>query len=181
MSEEETLCFYDQNFLSMHPLSSSNVMEYFSTSQFYDRRSLNEILKMQSQFANIDISHRLTTTPGFYYCLEHEAENLYLIAKKEFDGKRTVILRMYYCMFGYIYCAPTIRSVSEARIADCLSHLNDALDKYEEKKKFDWVKGFVFREAIKDGNEDRQEVKFMFEVLHEFDIQKGPRDDVRSL
>lgn len=169
---EEELCFYDQNFLAMHPLTSSNVIEYFSTSQFYDRSSLNEILKMQSQFANIDISHKLTTTPGFYYCLEHEEENLYLIAKKRFDGETTVVLKMYYCMFGYIYCAPTTRSVSEARIADCMSHLSDALDRYEEKKRFDWLKGFRFREDTRDSANDKQEAKFMFEVLHEFDIQE---------
>lgn len=168
MLNEESICFYDQNYLCLKPLSNENILEYFSISQFYNKQSLNEILKMQSQFANIDISNKLTTTPGFYYCLEDSKENFFIIAKKEFDGRKTVICKLYYCIFGYIYCVPTSKMVSDARTADLLYLLNEALNKYEEIKKFDYIKGFNFNTKLKDENFDLKETKFFLEVLHEF-------------
>jgi len=171
MLEEEYLCFYDQNFISTYGLSSSNIVDYFSSSQFYNRQCVNEILKMQSQFANIDISDKLTSTIGFYYILEHQADNLFVIAKKEFDGYTTIVLKVYYCMFGYIYCAPTLKSISDARTIDCLSHLNDALDKYEQKKKFSWLRGLEFKDKREDNEKNKEDTKLMFEIFHEFCIK----------
>ena len=169
MADEEHVCAYDQNFLAASPLTSANIMEYFSNFQFYERGCLNEILRMQSQFANIDISHRLTTTPGFYYILEHEAPGLFVIAKKEFDGARTTILRLYYCIHGYIYVAPSARAISESRMIDALWHLSEALDRYEEQKRFSWLQGFQFRREQRTEEADAKEAKFVLEALHDFE------------
>lgn len=172
--EEESLCFYDQNFLDQAPLTAENIIRYFSLSPFYDKGCLNEILKMQSQFANIDISHKLTTLPGFYYILEHNVQDLFVISKKNNTGQRTSTLRMYYCISGYIYCAPTVRAVSESRIVDSLSYLNEALDKYEEMKTFDWLKGFRFRTEEGDRQAQDGDIKFVFETLHDFELKNKP-------
>lgn len=169
MADEEHVCAYDQNFLAAHPLTAANIIEYFSIFQFYDRGCVNEILRMQSQFADIDINHRLTTTPGFYYILEHEAPGLFVIAKKEFDGSRTAILRLYYCIHGCIYSAPSARAISESRMTDALWHLSDALDRYEDQKRFSWLQGFQFRQEQKTDGADAKEVKFALEALHDFE------------
>lgn len=169
MADEESLCFYDQNFLAAQPLCAANVMEYFATSQFYDRGCVNEILRMQSQFASIDIQHRLTTTPGFYYVLEEEADELFVIAKKEFDGHGTSMLKAYYCMHGHIYCAPTARAVSEARIIDGLWQLNEALDQYEALKRYGWQHGPLFREEQRPLEDTATEINFVLEALHDFE------------
>lgn len=169
MVDEEFVCFYDQNFILQHPLTAANIIDYFATSQFYDRTCLNEILKMQSQFANIDINHRLKTTPGFYYTLEHEADGLFIIAKNEFENQQTTLLKLYYCIHGHIYCAPTTKALSESRLIDSLWYLNEALDKYEEQKKFKWLEGFQYREERKPQGSDDKEVKFVLETLHDFE------------
>lgn len=172
MSKEEYTCFYDQNFLNENGLNDANIIQYFSLSQFYDKQCLNEVLKMQSQFANLDISDKLTTSIGFYYILEYSTDNLHIISKKEYDGEKTVILRTFYCMFGYIYISPTIKAISDARIIDTLSYLNDALDKYEELKKFNWINGFTFSNPEITDEAQLNDIKFLNEVLHEFMTSK---------
>ena len=169
--EEETLCFYDPNFIAQQPLTAQNIIEYFSTSQFYDKTCLNEILKMQSQFANINLLDKITETMGIYYILEFSAEGLFLIAKKENNGQKTVILKMYYCIFGYIYCAPTIKMLSDSRTIDCLLSLNSAIDKYVKRKSFNWLKGVEFKKEEKNQNQDQNDIKFLFETLHEFECK----------
>lgn len=167
--EEESICFFDQNFIARQPLTPQNVIEYFSSSQFYDRICLNEILKMQSQFANIDISDKITKVVGIYYSLEFSADNLFVIAKKDNNGHKTVIIRMYYCISGYIYCAPTMKSVSDCRAIECLFHLNSAIDKYRKRRSFNWVKGLQFRKDDKIKEVNQNDVKFLFEILHDFE------------
>lgn len=174
--EEELLCFYDQNFLAQTPLTPENIVKYFSLSPFYDKSSLNEILKMQSQFANIDVSHKLTTLQGFYYVLEHSSTDLFIIARKNNTGQRTTIQRMYYCIHGYIYCAPTVKAISDSRSVDSLSYLNDALDKYEEMKTFDWLKGFRFRAEEGDEVVKADDIKLVFETLHDFELRNKTRE-----
>lgn len=169
--EDESICFYDQNFLAQNQLSKDNIMQYFSFSPFYDKNSLNEILKMQSQFANIDISDKLTTLRGFYYIVEDEKPDLFIIARRNNNGSTTTTTRMYYCMYGYIYCAPTVKSISDARMIDTLLHFNKALDKYEEMKSFDWIKGFEFRRKEDKSKKSEEDIKFVLEALHDFELK----------
>lgn len=172
MQSEEHTCFYNQNFIAVNPLTKDTIIEYFSLSQFYDRGCINEILKMQSQFANIDISHKLTTTVGFYYILSEEFDNLFIIEKREFDGNKTFVLKVYYCMFGYIYTAPTAKSISECRIIDSFFRLNSALLAYEEKKKFNWLSGFQFKNESEIKEKDEKDKNFMLEILSEFELNR---------
>ncbi len=54
-SEEAQLafvCFRDVSWLQCFELNASSALEYFSMSQFYDRTSNNEVLRMQSRFTD---------------------------------------------------------------------------------------------------------------------------------
>ncbi|KAM0680557.1 Mediator of RNA polymerase II transcription subunit 6 [Glugoides intestinalis] len=167
--EDESKCFYDQAFLAQCNLTIENVMVYFALSPFYDKSSLNEILKMQSQFANIDISHKLTQLPGFYYTVDYSAHDLFIIVRKENRNNKTTITRVYYCMCGHIYCAPTIKAISDSRTIDILQYLNKSLDKYEEMKTFNWIQGFQFKKDDENVKANAEDIKFVFEALHDFE------------
>lgn len=46
------VCFRDVSWLQAFELTNASVMEYFSYSQFYERTSNNEVLKMQARYIN---------------------------------------------------------------------------------------------------------------------------------
>lgn len=167
--DEESICFYDPNFIAQAQLSPENIIQYFSLSPFYDKGCLNEILKMQSQFANIDISHKLTSLQGFYYILENTSQDLFVIAKKKNNGIKTTTVKTYYCIHGHFYCAPTVKAMSDSRLVDSLSYFNEALDLYEKMKKFDWLKGFQFRDDEGESKAKEEDIKFILETLHDFE------------
>ena len=173
MLKEDQTCFFNQNYLQSSTLSPETVLDYFSLSQFYEKSSVNEILKMQSIYANIDISVFLSTTVGIHYNLEYNKDDFYIIAKKEFDGTNTIVHKLYYCMFGYIYTAPSASAVSKCRLIDSLWHLNEALDIYEDKKRFNWISGFSFTEEPAAVNQNDKENKIMLDILHEFEAKKN--------
>lgn len=164
--EDTHLCFYDPNFLQTQGLTADNVLVYFSMSQFYDRTCVNEVLKMQSQFAAIDIAHHLTTTVGVHYALESSAEGLFVIAKRMFDGTATRTLRVYYCLNGYVFCAPSAAAVAEHRLAALLWHLDSALDAYERLRPTGWLGGAPVP-AARGGARDVVEALYDFKKWRE--------------
>lgn len=162
MINEDEICFYDSAFISCQGLTRDNILEYFRNSQFYERTCVNEILRMQTQYTELDINSRLRTTIGVYYVVEHEANNLFVIAKMKFDGKNTETKKIYYSIFGYIYAAPLVKNVLESHMIDGLWHLNNALNKYTEINKLVWLK----KNDEKYDNSD--ELKRNLEILHDF-------------
>lgn len=56
-----SVSFKDTNFLQMCGLFDYNVLEYFSLSQFYDKSCLNEQIKMQARFNELQV-HALDRT-----------------------------------------------------------------------------------------------------------------------
>ncbi|KAI4290812.1 mediator of RNA polymerase II transcription subunit 6 [Pancytospora philotis] len=169
MVDEEHICFYNQNFLAGQPLTADNAIEYFASSTFYDKRCTNEILRMQSQFSAIDTRDKLHTIVGFYYALEHAAQDLFVIAKKEYTGAATRTLQLYYCLHGYIYVAPTTRALSESRMIGALVHINEALDMYEAQKRFSWLEGFQFRKGREVKEREGDEIRFVSEAMYDFE------------
>lgn len=163
MLNEDEICFYDANFIAAQPLDSSNILEYFRNSQFYDHGSINEIVRMQSQFTKLEISSNELNMAGFYYSVEYEKDNLFVIAKKESNGTSSSIIKLYYCMHGYIYVAPSLKKVLEARTIDGLWYLNESLNKYSEIKNLQWLI------TTKEEYDDSKEVKMGMQILHEYE------------
>ncbi|KAL6121095.1 hypothetical protein NUSPORA_02050 [Nucleospora cyclopteri] len=167
--DEDNILFFDSLFLQNTPLNSNTVLEYFSTSPFYDRTCNNEVLKMQSQFANIDIKSQLRKLEGIFYSVEEESQNtLFIINKHENTGGNVSLIKMYYVMHGYIYACPTIDSLSDAKLIETLWQMNNAMDLYEEKKEFDFLTGPVFSKEEIDKQEGEVDKSLLLETIKDF-------------
>ncbi|KAI5188413.1 mediator of RNA polymerase II transcription subunit 6 [Nematocida sp. AWRm77] len=128
----ENTCFRDPVWLQHNSLTQSNVLVYFSFSQFYDRNSNNEVLRMQTiNNPNIDADSFLTKMTGVQYCVHHEeAPFLFVIKKCErLSPEKLLVLDYFYVMHGTIYQAPTEKEVSRTRytnmVFSMMSTLND--------------------------------------------------------
>src|SRR5436853_5106924 len=68
------------------PLTNCPVLEYFSTSPFYDRQSNNQVLKMQSQFTALglgDLNQRLSLMRGVEFVVHAEyPPDMWIIRKQ---------------------------------------------------------------------------------------------------
>lgn len=116
----------DRTWLTHFPLNEHTVMDYFSLSQFYDRRCNNELVKMQ----NLDpvllqtmagIEYKLTGTP---------APGLFIITKsrRSLNPASLEPLANYYVHEGNVYQSPTLHSVLSTRILQSLHHLRNAFN-----------------------------------------------------
>lgn len=65
-------------------MNTNKVLEYFTQSPFFDRRSNNAALKMQSQFHNFgDVNEALKKMRGTEFVLvSDKAPDLWIIAKR---------------------------------------------------------------------------------------------------
>lgn len=65
-----TVTFKDTGFLQMFGLNEMNVLEYFAQSQFYDPLCINEQLKMQARFNELEAQQLdMTTMKGVEFTL----------------------------------------------------------------------------------------------------------------
>lgn len=171
----ENICFRDQSFLNTTPLTEYTILEYFSTSQFYDTSCTNEVLKMQTKFGDTTSAHTLQDLNGIQYILHeyNDDRSLFIIYKinrygiDDFD-----VLVVYYVMFGNIYQSPINHSLFNGRLVNHFYLINEVLDLYEENLKFDMFKGFfisvddIEHDVMK--SEKKDETEFFFNVLDEF-------------
>lgn len=128
----DNICFVDHVFLSSNPLTSENILDYFSTSPFYDKSSVNEILKMQNQYRGIStLQQDVSKHKGVFYVLDHcNTDNtLFVIRQSDND----VNLAYFYVIHGHIYKAPTNNKIFNTRINDIYWYLNEILDSYLDK------------------------------------------------
>lgn len=177
--EEEKIVFYEPLFLQNNPLNPETVMDYFSMSPFYDRESINEILKMQSTFTKIDIKEHLNRIEGIFYELnESESiieKDLYVISKNENINGSVTLLKAYYVMFGYIYTCPSVDLYSDTKMIDILSRMNSMLDLYESNKRIDFIRGVTLKREKENPQEDKMDMGFFIETMREFVYENRPK------
>ncbi|KAF7684617.1 Mediator of RNA polymerase II transcription subunit 6 [Astathelohania contejeani] len=168
----DSICFRDEYWLSVNVLNEQTALDYFATSQFYDKQCNNEILRMQTQFSNLsEIKNRLEEMEGIEFMLANFSENLFIIHKIQRRSKYNwSVISVYYILFGNIYMAPTNLSIYKARIANSLFYLNEAIDLYLERWKFDPFKGVSFGENNRGSvqNEDDEEIVFAAKIINDF-------------
>ncbi|ORD97405.1 MED6 [Hepatospora eriocheir] len=165
--------FYCPEFINTNPLTKENILEYFSYSPFYDEFSLNQIFKMQSRFAQINIDKFMNQTKGiFYEVIESNSENtLFIIIKKENVSINNKIvsnnLTVYFSILGYVYRAPTLELLENKAIITMLYNLSKALDLSEKSKRYDFLKGRIF-ESNDTIEVNEEENRFLLNTLQEF-------------
>ncbi|POW10323.1 hypothetical protein PSTT_06134 [Puccinia striiformis] len=123
------------------PLNESNAIDYFALSPFYDRKSTNQVLRMQSMFSGqpkmdpASEQEALRRFVGIEYALvlsrpEPDREGgLFVIEKrdrKSYDEYHPIA--SYYILKTSIYQAPSLYSTLSARVLTSLSALKELLE-----------------------------------------------------
>ncbi|ORD94783.1 MED6 [Enterospora canceri] len=170
-TNEMKLFFFEPLFLQNNQLNNETVLDYFSISPFYDKESLNEIIRMQSQHTKINMHEHLKRMNGIYYEVDKTLtrdNNLFIIYKKENKpGREAQLITAYYVMFGYIYASPSIDYLSENRVVEILWKMNNCLDLYETNTRFDFLRGVCSYDTNQvEKNED--DVKLLVDSIREF-------------
>ncbi|CBQ67922.1 conserved hypothetical protein [Sporisorium reilianum SRZ2] len=121
-----------------HPLTESNVMSYFATSPFFDRRSNNEQIRMQN-IANglapgMGMGARQEETElrrftGLEYVLVHARPPACFVVQKRWRSSpsEATPLAAYYIINDSIYQAPDLYSVLATRLQSTVYGLKSSL------------------------------------------------------
>ena len=111
-----------------HPLTEHNVMAYFATSPFFDRRSNNEQIRMQNIANGIQNltggmgakqeEQELKRFTGLEFVLVHSREPTCFVVQKRWrtSPTETTPLAAYYVINDSIYQAPDLYSILATRL-----------------------------------------------------------------
>lgn len=141
------------------PLNETNAMEYFSHSPFYDRRSTNQVLRMQSMFSGqppLDATaekEALKKLVGIEYSLvvskpEDDREGgLFVIEKRDRKNpEESYPITSYYILKTCIYQSPSFHAALSCRLLTSLSSLSDLLDLARSRKPiYDPQQGYAWK------------------------------------
>ncbi|PLW32345.1 hypothetical protein PCASD_16440 [Puccinia coronata f. sp. avenae] len=158
------------------PLTETNVMDYFSLSPFYDRKSTNQVLRMQSMFSGqpkmdpLAEQEALKRLIGVQYAVvlarpEPDREGgLFIIEKRirKADDQYYPIAS-YYVLKTSIYQAPSLYATLSSRVLTSLSSLKQLLDlarqhkpTYDPRQSYAWkIKEKVETTHEQDATEDQ--------------------------
>lgn len=178
MDPSESVCFRDQEFINSNPLNENNILDYFASSQFYDNSCTNEVLKMQTKFANLsELKQKLDQMIGIQYILDtfNDERTLFIIKKlNRFSINDYEISNVYYCMHGNIYQCPTNVTIFNSRLSNFYFYLNEAFDYMEESIHFDLFKGISYgkNEQIlvheKEKKDSKADISFFNQCMQDF-------------
>lgn len=163
--------YINQQWLESNPLVLETVMSYFSLSPFYDRSSLNEILKMQTQFANfLDFSKKLTDLDGMKYIVDQKHDIFYIYKINKYRSNEK-LLDFYYIFYGVIYKGTTIDEIFETRMFNFLFYINESITRYLQRRKFNVISGFFSKNEgkanILDKQKSTQEKEIMQHIIRD--------------
>lgn len=166
-----------EEFLGMFGLSVSNTLEYFALSDFYDKSSINEIVKQNQRgdfykmietmdgisFRLVYVHHRdgppLTGT-----ALRLEANRgavvwgLAVIDKVRREKDTEMVLAKYYILDGWVYQAPELYSLASATIRNAVFFMREALREAHDMFDWDLETGYKLK-----GTETEGETHFAFD------------------
>ncbi|ORX68045.1 MED6-domain-containing protein, partial [Linderina pennispora] len=106
-------------------LRPDNVLEYFGLSPFWDPSSNNAILRMQTQFNELqNASLDLRQMTGIEFAVTyHEAPALFIITKQRRSNPTKVTpVSIYYVVNGNVYEAPSLYSIISTRMLSSIKH-----------------------------------------------------------
>ncbi|KAJ3388036.1 Mediator of RNA polymerase II transcription subunit 6 [Lobulomyces angularis] len=199
-NEEELLnvCFKDTNFLQMYSLNEFNVLDYFSYSQFYEKSSLNEQIKMQARFNELQanmLDRRAMTGVEYDLWYHHITPNSsFFVIRKQIRHSPTKVdlMGLYYIINGTIYQSPDLFLLLSNRVLTSLHYVEKAFADIQAECNFHPTKGYVWKniEELEMKNYDELLKKIMGtknEIEEELDskedcmISNGKELDVSSV
>lgn len=127
--------YIDITWLSTFGLTSSNVLDYFYTSPFYDSASNNETFRRQGTPADVMVAH-LTNgkTTGLEFALDTantKEPHLFVIKKQNRHRSSVDLLEVYYCLDGIIYQSPILLDLLRNRIAKVALRLKRSFEELD--------------------------------------------------
>ncbi|KAJ1030174.1 hypothetical protein NDA16_001086 [Ustilago loliicola] len=131
-----------------HPLTEHNVMAYFATSPFFDRRSNNEQIRMQNIANGIQNltggmgarqeEEELKRFTGLEFVLVHSRAPLCFVVQKRWrtSATETAPLAAYYIINDSIYQAPDMYSILATRLQSTVYGLKSSLSAQRRARPF---------------------------------------------
>ncbi|KAH9922017.1 MED6-domain-containing protein, partial [Epithele typhae] len=115
------------------PLTAESAFEYFTNSQFYDKQSNNQVLRMQTMHTGQLLENEaeeLRRFTGIEFALTHaEPPSLFIIHKRErLSPDEVRPLAVYFILNNRIYQAPDVYSLVSIRLLASLHALQSSLD-----------------------------------------------------
>jgi len=93
--------FRDQDWIDNNILNKYTVLNYFSTSPFYNKDCNNEILKLQTQYLTFtqesqnEYSEKLKNMQGCFYTVEHNVEDVLFLFSVKKEKRKKFLQEMY--------------------------------------------------------------------------------------
>ncbi|KAJ1722493.1 Mediator of RNA polymerase II transcription subunit 6 [Coemansia erecta] len=143
-------------------LRPDNVLEYFSQSPFWDSSSNNAILKMQTQFNDLQqASYNLTSMVGIEFAVTHqEPPSLFIITKfRRSSPTKTVPLSVYYIVDGNAYEAPNLYSIVSTRMLSSIKKVEEAFEIARSHAEFHPSIGYSWQETTEQKNARKAALK----------------------
>ena len=141
--------FIDVQWLNIFGLHKENVLEYFSTSPFYDCSSDNHII-----FTQRISPDKLLELTGIQFIVDDKAMHppeLFVIKKiRRKSPKSFDILQIYYCLDGTIYLAPTFFDLMRSRTIKGSYYLLQSFQNLSKHTLYTAERGQVFVDPIED-------------------------------
>ncbi|ORX90201.1 MED6-domain-containing protein [Basidiobolus meristosporus CBS 931.73] len=129
-------------------LNPQNVLEYFSLSPYWDPESNNAILKMQTQFNELEpLDMKLREMTGIEFVLAHERWPVLFVIRKQRrrSPDEAIPIATYYIINGNIYQSPDLYSVMANRMLTSLTHLQSAFREAHKFAEFHPSRGYSWK------------------------------------
>ncbi|KAI9504302.1 Mediator of RNA polymerase II transcription subunit 6 [Coemansia spiralis] len=140
----------DQWLFQYGGLRPDNVLEYFSQSPFWDSSSNNAVLKMQTQFNDLQhSSYDLKNMIGIEFSVTHqEPPSLFIITKfRRSSPTKATPLAVYYISDGNAYEAPTLYSIISTRVLSSIKRVEEAFDIASKHSEFHPSIGYTWKKT----------------------------------
>lgn len=169
-------------------------MDYFSLSPFYDRKSTNQVLRMQSMFSGqpkmdpVSEQEALRRLVGIQYALvlarpESDREGgLFIIEKRDRKAyDQHYPIASYYILKTSIYQAPSLYATLSARVLTSLSALKQLLElarqhkpTYDPRQSYAWK----IKEKVQSGGGLDKDSTTDQQPLESSDLQQSDKMDM---
>ncbi|KAI8905143.1 MED6 mediator sub complex component-domain-containing protein [Gorgonomyces haynaldii] len=176
-TDQLEVSFKDTIFLQQFGLSEYNCLDYFALSQFYDPSCINEQLKMQARFneLNVQMLDPLKMTGIWFELHSFTLEPSFFVVKKSYRSSPTKLelVAVYYIVNGTIYQAPDFKTLFHNRLMTSLHYMNKALDVIHKGHHFHPSQGYEWKDSTKEeksaGAKSLQEQQATMDFLYQID------------